>query len=128
MQESAWFQKEKKWKLSKRALKTYEFVVSQYQLGSLQPVKSADIKNLFSPSKPANVNFFKENKVLYLPPMKKDAEDAEFVPIFSLCCNLSRNQSIARFRVMLVTLDQNDKTKLIGLGSVWNHQKAETKT
>ena len=51
-----------------------------------------------------------------MPPMKKDAEDAEFVPIFSLCCNLSRNQSIARFRVMLVTLDQNDKTKLNGIG------------
>ena len=116
IQKSAWFKEEEKWKLSKRALKTYEFVVSQYQLGSLQPVKSEDIEDLFSPSKPANVNFFKENKVLYLPPMKKDAEDAEFVPIFSLCCNLSRNQSIARFRVMLVTLDQNDKTKLNGIG------------
>ena len=116
IQKSAWFKKEEKWKPSKRALKTYDFVESQYQLGFLQPVKSEDIEDLFSPCKPANVNFFKENKVLYLPPMKKDAEDAEFVPIFSLCCNLSRNQSTARFRVMLVTLDQNDKTKLNGIG------------
>lgn len=116
IQELAWFKEEEKWKPSKRALKTYEFVVSEYQLGSLQSVKSGDIEDLFSPSKPANVNFFKENKVLYLPPMKKDAEDAEFVPIFSLCCNLGRNQSTARFRVMLVTLDQNDKKKLNGIG------------
>ena len=119
IQQSAWFKEEGKWKPSKRALKTYEFVVSQYQLGALQPVKSEDIEDLFSPSKPANVNFFKENKVLYLPPMKKDAEDAEFVPIFSLCCNLSRNQSIAKFRVMLVTVDkndENDKKKLNGIG------------
>ena len=115
IQKSAWVNKEEKWKPSKRALETYEFV-SQQRFQSIQPIKPEDIKQFFPPSKTAKVNFFTENKVLYLPPLNKDAEDAEFVPIFSLCCNLSRNQSVARFRVMLVTLDRNDKTKLNGIG------------
>ena len=115
IQKSAWIDEEKKWKPSKRALETYKFV-SQLRLPLLQPVKHEDIKNFFSSSDTTNVNFFKENKVLYLPPLKKDADDAEFVPIFSLSCNLNRNQSIAKFRVMLVTLDENDRTKLNGIG------------
>jgi hypothetical protein len=115
IQESAWFGEEEEWKPSKCALETYKFV-SEQRLQSLQPIKSEDIKQFFPSSDSTNVNFFKENRVLYFPPMRKDAEDAEFVPIFSLCCNLSRNQSIARFRVMLVTLDKNDKTKLNGIG------------
>ena len=113
IQKSAWNNEEAKWKPSKRALETYKFV-SQQPLQSLQPVKLEDIEQFFSPSgKSADVNFFEEKKVLYLPPLKKDAE---FVPIFSLCCNLSKDQSIARFRVILVSLDENDKTKLNGIG------------
>ena len=115
IQVSAWNKKEKKWKISKCALETYKFV-SQERLLSLQPIKPEDIKQFFPPSDSANVNFFEEKKVLYLPPLEKDAK---FVPIFSLCCNLSRNQSIAKFRVMLVTLDENDendKTTLNGIG------------
>lgn len=115
IQKSAWIDEEKKWEPSKYALETYKFV-SQLQLPFLQPVKPEDIKSFFSSSDTANVNFFKEKKVLYLPPLKRDADDAEFVPIFSLSCNLSRDQSVARFRVMLVTLDENDKTKLNGIG------------
>ena len=117
IQKSAWVDEEEKWKPSQRALETYEFV-SQQRLQSLQPIKPKDIAQFFQPSEAAAVNFFKENKVLYLPPLKKDAEDAEdakFVPIFSLCCNFSRVQSIARFRVMLVTLDESNEA-LNGIG------------
>ena len=115
LQESAWSGEEPKWKPSKRALETYKFVFEQ-RLQSVQPVKPHEIDQFFSPSDTAKVNFFNENKVLYLPPLRKDAEDAEFVPIFSLCCNLSKDQSVARFRVILVSLDENDKTKLNGIG------------
>ena len=112
LQESAWNGEEPKWKPSKRALETYKFVSGQLLL-SVRPIKPENIKKFFSSAKTADVNFFEENKVLYLPPLKKDAE---FVPIFSLSCNLSKNQSIARFRVILVSLDENDKTKLNGIG------------
>ncbi len=113
IQKSAWFKEEKDWKPSKGALETYRFV-SQQRLLSLQPIKPEDIKAFFPISgKCANVNFFEEEKILYFPPLRKDAE---FVPIFSLCCNLSKDQSIARFRVILVSLDENDKTKLNGIG------------
>ena len=114
LQESAWNGEEPKWKPSERALETYKFVSGQLLL-SVRPIKPEDIKQFFSPSKTAKVNFFKENRVLYLPPLRKDADDAEFVPIFSLCCNLSKNQSIARFRVMLVTLDESNEA-LNGIG------------
>ena len=115
IQKSAWIDEEEKWKPSKRALETYKFV-SQQRLQSLQPIMPEDIDHFFSSSEVTDVNFFEKNKVLYLPPIKKDAADAEFVPIFSLCCNLSRNQSVARFRVMLVSLDKDDKTTLNGIG------------
>lgn len=115
LQESAWNGEEPKWKPSKRALETYKFVSDQLLL-SVRPIKPKEIEEFFSPSKTAKVNFFKENRVLYLPPLRKDADDAEFVPIFSLCCNLSKDQSIARFRVMLVTLDEDDKETLNGIG------------
>ena len=112
IQKSAWNNEDAKWKPSKRALETYKFV-SQQPLQSVQPIKPEDVNKFFPPSKTAAVNFFDKNKVLYLPPLKKDPE---FVPIFSLCCNLSKNQSIAKFRVMLVTLDKDDKTTLKGIG------------
>ena len=112
IQNSAWVKKEEKWKPSKRALETYEFV-SERRLQSIQHIKTEDIKEFFPPSETAEVNFFEKNKVLYLPPLKKDAE---FVPIFSLSCNLRKEQSIAKFRVMLVSLDENDQTTLNGIG------------
>ena len=116
IQESAWYRRDERWKPSKGALETYKFV-SEQRLQSVQPIKSKDIERFFPRSKTAkrgrDVNFFQEKKVLYLPPLEKDAE---FVPIFSLCCNLRKEQSIARFRVMLVTLDKNDETKLNGIG------------
>ena len=112
IQESAWHKRDERWKPSKGALETYKFV-SEQRLQSVQSITLEDIKDFFSPSETANVNFFEKNKVLYLPPLKKDAE---FVPIFSLYCNLRKEQSIARFRVMLVTLDKNDETKLNGIG------------
>ena len=115
IQKSAWFDEKEEWKPSQCALETYKFV-SQQRLQSLQPIKTADVKEFFPHSKTTEVNFLEKNKILYLPPLRKDADDAEFVPIFSLYCNLGRNQSIAKFRVMLVTLDKNDKTKLNGIG------------
>lgn len=118
IQESAWNNEDEDWKPSKCALETYKFV-SEQRLLSVRPIKSKDIEQFFRPSKAAKVNFFEENRVLYLPPLRKDADDAEFVPIFSLCCNLSKNKSTAKFRVMLVTLDKNDeneKKKLNGIG------------
>ena len=66
IQKSAWFNVEKEWEPSKRALETYKFV-SEQRLPSVQPIKSEDIKVFFSPAETADVNFFKENKVLYLP-------------------------------------------------------------
>ena len=117
IQHSAWMDKrDKNWKPTQHARETYEFV-SHQRLQSIQPIKPEDVNDFFSLSeKSAAVNFFKENKVLYLPPLKKDVKDAGFVPVFSLCCNLSRDQSVARFRVMLVSLDKDDKTTLNGIG------------
>ena len=129
LQESAWNGEEPKWKPSERALETYKFVSGQLLL-SVRPIKPEDIEQFFSPSKTAKVNFFKENRVLYLPPLRKDADDAEFVPIFSLCCNLSKNKSTAKFRVMLVTLDKNDKNdkkKLNGIGFRMETPEGRTK-
>lgn len=112
IQKSAWFDEEKEWKPSKCALETYRFV-SEQRLLSVQPIKPEDIKELFPLSgRCANVNFFEEEKILYFPPLKKDAK---FVPIFSLYCNLSKNQSVAKFRIMLVTLDESHQA-LDGIG------------
>lgn len=99
--------------LSSKASKTYQ-TVSEV----LHPITLPDIKNLFklsgTPCDTHKVNSSQRGKVLYLPPVKKYDY---FVPILSLNCKLNETQSIAQFRVMLISLDKNKTTdEFYGIG------------
>ena len=95
IQSSAWFAEEGKWRASPQALETYKLISAMWE-----PIDLKNVKHEFNKSE-LNLNF--SNRVLYLPPMKKDAN---FVPVLSLFCKLNETQSIAKFRVMLVSLDK----------------------
>ena len=105
IQRAAWFAEEGKWKPSPQALKTYKLISEKWE-----PIAFAKIKYLFKQTELV-LNFSKWGQVLYLPPLKKDAN---FVPVLSLSCKLNETQSIAKFRVMLVCLDNEEKPYGIG--------------
>ena len=94
IQESSWFREENKWKPSCQALQTYRLISATWV-----PIEFKNINHEFNASE-LDLDF--SNRFLYLPPMKKDAN---FVPVLSLCCKLNETQSIAKFRVMLVSLN-----------------------
>jgi hypothetical protein len=86
------------------------------------PIAREDIERLFTSSgtgsdESVEVNFSKSQRgqVLYLPPLEKEPH---FVPILSLYCKLNDKQSIAKFRVMLVRLDDcfEENRKVYGIG------------
>ena len=103
IQSSAWFAEEGKWRASSQALETYKLISAMWE-----PIDLKNVKHEFNKSE-LNLDF--SNRVLYLPPMKKDAN---FVPVLSLSCKLNETQSIAKFRVMLVSL--NKKGNPYGIG------------
>ena len=82
-----------------------------------RPIAREDIEELFtSPktvSEPIEVNFSQSERgqVIYLPPLERNPR---CVPILSLHCKLNNQQSIAKFRVMLVCLDNEGKPYGIG--------------
>ena len=82
-----------------------------------RPIAREDIEELFtSPttvSEPIEVNFSQSERgrVIYLPPLERNPH---CVPILSLYCKLNNQQSIAKFRVMLVCLDKEGKPYGIG--------------
>ncbi len=82
-----------------------------------RPIAREDIEQLFmSPravSGSLEVNFSQSERgqVIYLPPLEKNPS---CVPILSLYCKLNNQQSIAKFRVMLVRLDNAGKPYGIG--------------
>ena len=86
-----------------------------------RPIAREELEELFTPprtvSGPVEVDFFKSKRgqVLYLPPLEKEPH---FVPILSLYCKLNDKQSIAKFRVMLVRLDDcfEENRKVYGIG------------
>ena len=99
--------------LSSNALETYQTLSEM-----LPPIALPDIKNLFklsgTPCDTHKVNSSQQGKVLYLPPVEKYGY---FVPILSLNCKLNETQSIAQFRVMLISLDKNKTTdEFYGIG------------
>ena len=105
VQTDAWFNKEERWKPSCQALKTFNAIHTEWF-----PITFPEIEYLFK--KPELVlNFSKRGQVLYLPPLKKDTN---FVPVLSLSCKLNETQSIARFRVMLICLDEDENFRGIG--------------
>ena len=105
IQQSAWFSKEEKWKQSCQALKTYDAISAKWV-----PITFEKIEYLFKEPELV-LNFSQWGKVLYLPPLEKDAN---FVPVLSLSCKLNETQSIAKLRVILVCLDKNGKPYGIG--------------
>ena len=94
IQESAWFHPDGKWQPSRQASATYNFISTKWP-----PLTFEAIKNQFKLPE-LDIDF--AHRFLYLPPMKNDAN---FVPVLSLCCKLNDTQSIAKFRVMLVCLN-----------------------
>lgn len=103
IQRSAWFAEEGKWRASPQALETYKLISVMWE-----PIDLKNVKHEFNKSE-LGLDF--SNRVLYLPPMK---EDANFVPVLSLSCKLNETQSIAKFRVMLVSLDKKGNPYGIG--------------
>ena len=108
-QESAWGTRNPRDKPADRALKTYNAIINKWESITLK-----EIESLFNKSQQ---DFSKWGKVLYLPPLKKDAH---FVPVLSLDCKWNQipTQSSARFKVMLVCrgdcTDENQKPCGIG--------------
>ena len=90
-QKSAWEKRNPKDKPSKQALKTYNAVKDKWI-----PITLKEIESLFDKSQQ---DFSEWGKVLYLPPLKKDAH---FVPVLSLDCRWNQTQHSARLKVMLV--------------------------
>ena len=94
----------------------WEHVFTQWR-----PIAREELEELFTPprtvSGPVEVDFSKSKRgqVLYLPPVEKEPH---FVPILSLYCKLNDKQSIAKFRVMLVRLDDcfEENRKVYGIG------------
>ena len=106
IQESAWIRKNPIPSRSDKALKTFDAIHEKWL-----PIKFDEIESLFDPAE-LILNFPERGKVLYLPPLEKNAN---FVPALSLSCTLNENQSIAKLRVMLVCLDE-DHEKPYGIG------------
>ena len=103
IQSSAWFAEEGSWKPSREALETYKIISATWE-----PIDLKNVRHKFNDS---DLNLDFSNRVLYLPPLK---QDTQFVPVLSLYCQLNETQSIAKFRVMLICLDE-DKN-LCGIG------------
>lgn len=85
----------------------------QHVFSEWPPLAPEDIEGLFQrakieskTSKTVELNFSQaqRGRVLYLPPLEKDPC---CIPILSLYCKLKELQSIAKFRVLLVRLDEN---------------------
>ena len=74
-QDSAWVTRNPKDKPSDRALKTYDAIKNKWI-----PITFRDIESFFNEDQ-LNLDFSDQGKVLYLPPIKKEAD---FVPILSL--------------------------------------------
>ena len=91
-QESAWGGKNPIDEPTDQAMKTYNSIINKWI-----PITIREIESLFSKSKQ---DFSKWGKVLYLPPLKKDAH---FVPVLSLDCKWNQTPYSARFKVMLVS-------------------------
>jgi hypothetical protein len=90
----------------------WEHVFTQWR-----PIAREELEELFTPprtvSGPVEVDFSKSERgqVLYLPPVERNPR---CVPILSLYCKLNNQQSIVKFRVMLVCLDNEGKPYGIG--------------
>jgi hypothetical protein len=81
----------------------------------LPPVRETDLEKWF-PSRPSSdelrVDFSQEGRVLYLPPLQKNAE---FVPILCTKCNVKGNKAEVNLQVMMVRLSDDGRT-LQGIG------------
>ena len=106
-QESAWRKRNPNDKPTKQALETYNAIINKWI-----PITLKEIESLFTKSQQ---DFSKWGKVLYLPPLKKDAH---FVPVLSLDCKWNQTQYSARLKVMMVCrrncTDENQKPYGIG--------------
>ena len=107
-QRSAWNKRNPDDIPSCRALKTYNAIKNKWRPFT----NPKQIESLFQLPQ---VDFSDQETVLYLPPLKKDPH---FVPILSLYSKWNETQSIAKFRVMLVCLDNctDECQKLYGFG------------
>ena len=82
-----------------------------------RPIAREDIEELFTSPRTVSgsveVDFSQSERgqVIYLPPLEKNPH---CVPILSLYCKLSDQQGIAKFRVMLVSLDKKGNPYGIG--------------
>ncbi len=110
-QTSAWMTRNPKDKPSCQALKTYNAIINRWE-----PITFEEIAYLFDEPQ-LDLDFSKWGKVLYLPPLKKDAH---FVPVLSLDCkwNQTQTQCSAKLKVMLVCLGNhtNECQKPYGIG------------
>lgn len=82
-----------------------------------RPIAREELEGLFAPPETGfgsvEVDFSQSERgqVLYLPPLEKNPR---CIPILSLYCRLNDQQGIAKFRVMLVSLDKKGDPYGIG--------------
>ena len=112
-QESAWVNRDyrnPRDEPSETAFNTYCAIINKWI-----PITLEEIESFFKENDTLNLDFSERGKVLYLPPLKKDAN---FVPILSLDCKWNQTWHSARLKVMLVCLDNGpDKNpKFYGIG------------
>ena len=124
-QNSAWVERNPGDKPSDRALKTYNAIISRWI-----PITFKEIEPLFDEDQ-LELDFSERGKVLYLPPLTKDAH---FVPVLSLDCKWDQTQTQcrARLKVMLVCLcnctDENQKPYGIGFRLETPESKNQSET
>ena len=112
IQQSVWVNEDPDPIRSCQALATYKAFFDEFKL---LPISLEEIEQSVTSSETIELNFSEYEKVLYLPPLKKNAR---FVPILSLSCKLRETHSTAQLRVMLVSLDASfkRKRKFYGIG------------
>ena len=112
IQQSVWVNEDRDPIRSNQALATYKALFYEFKL---LPISLEEIEKLLALSGTVGMNFSEHGKVLYLPPLEKDAH---FLPILSLSCKLKETHSTAQLRVMLVSIDDCLKAarKFYGIG------------
>ena len=100
-QASDWSPQRSRIQPSPQVQELYEQLKTQYWWS----VSETELDQWFSPADRLQLDLASENRAIYLPPLQRDSE---FVPVLSLCCDLSEEKTCMSLRVMLVRRANGD--------------------
>lgn len=108
IQEKRWFRQART--INKDALTAYNMLAYKWY-----PLSDRETDELFADPETVHIDFAELRRVLYLPPLERDAR---FVPVLSLTCNLDETTTEISSQVMLVSLleDEEQQSRLCGVG------------